>query len=119
MTWKIGFTDKGLAMNELTAASKLPGTIHFNPDDATKAAMDPNTLILLKETMVSKFALKGKGNMNENASFKLRLEGHTPLNTTNDRIELNFNYPFKKMFKPDNRLVDIDSDVLLMMNNAK
>lgn len=115
--WRLSYANQKLNVDSVVFTSKLPGTLHFSPSAELAQKMDPQMLAFLKDVIVKKMTVKGKGPFNGQMSFDVSIEGHSPLETAaNDQnVSFDFKGNLTGFLKQESGLLEIPSDILLAL----
>lgn len=117
--WKLSLKNGAVVVDNARFQSKIPGLLEFDAPDSVKQKMNKDMQAFLKNVIVKDLLFAMKGPMNGLMDFKLGIQGHSPLDTTqtNKEMSLNFSGALTEFFKQDAGAFEIPSDIRLSLEN--
>lgn len=117
--WKVSLKDGAVVVDSARFQSKIPGLLEFDPPSSVKQKMNKDMQAFLRNVIVKDLLFAMKGPMNALMEFKLGIQGHSPLDTTqtNKEMSLNFTGSLSQFFKQEQAVSEIPSDIQLSLEN--
>lgn len=117
--WKISLKDGAVVVDSARFQSKIPGLLEFDPPASVKQKMNKDMQAFLRNVIVKDLLFAMKGPMNGLMEFKLGIQGHSPLDTTqtNKEMSLSFTGALSQFFKQNAEPSEIPSDIQLSLEN--
>ena len=117
--WKVSLKDGAVVVDSARFQSKIPGLLEFDPPSSVKQKMNKDMQAFLRNVIVKDLLFAMKGPMNALMEFKLGIQGHSPLDTTqtNKEMSLNFTGSLPQFFKQEQAVSEIPSDIQLSLEN--